>query len=119
MKIQQIIIYAIAAIALSVLIASCRNTASVATQRMPAGALQAGSSVYAQFIQVLKKSPTDNDFSRFASDPSNYDVTVLVNSDHYVYTFSMKPYRGRDVLDGRLFFEASKDGSSVMQTAKP
>ena len=70
-----------------VLLASCAKDAPCPSGGLPAASLKSAGLVYAEFSKRLSSEPRDNDFTKFASDPSNYKVVVTKYNDAFVYTF--------------------------------
>lgn len=100
---------------LVVVLASCARNHASPSKSFPAESLKYASSVYASFAAMLSADPRDNDFTRFAADPSNYDVVIREDGDGFLYEFSLRDYRGRKVLDGNVIYRVSKAGEVKLQ----
>jgi len=92
------------------MLVSCANRNAVPSKDFSAESLRMGGVVYADFEKMLSAEPKDNDFTKFASDPLNYRVIVTDDGDGFIYTFFPKDYHGRQTMDGRVTYRASKDG---------
>jgi hypothetical protein len=79
--------------------------------------LRAGYAALQQFSQDLGARPVKNDFQKFASSPDNYYVSVQENEGSFVYTFTIKSYQNRPVLDGVLAHEVNKSDLKVARTS--
>jgi hypothetical protein len=66
----------------------------------------------------LSKGQSDNDFSKFANNPENYNVSIRDTGDAFVYTFVLKSYHGQAVLDGIGSFTWNKSDGKVTHTSK-
>lgn len=81
-------------------------------------ALRSSPAAYALFEEELDAIKVDNDFTRHAKDPSNYDVAVSETTDDFVYAFSLRPRNGQRILDGRSVYVVSKsDGTPSLRSA--
>lgn len=98
---------------------SCARSDSQGTERIPAVALKGGAAVYSAFIDYLNKGPRDNDFTRFASNPENFTVSIGDRGDKFVYTFILKSYHGDPVLGGPISFSWSKEDGKIERTLRP
>lgn len=81
-------------------VTSCARNESQKLEKIPALALKGGGVIYSNFVAYLNKGPRDNDFTKFASSPENFTVSITDRGDRFVYTFILKPYRGGSVLGG-------------------
>lgn len=88
-------------------------------EKVPALALKAGVAVYSNFVDYLNKEPLDNDFTRFASNPANFTVSIADKSDRLVYTFVLNAYRKGPVLDRPISFSWSKADGKIQRTMRP
>ena len=98
---------------------SCAHNNSQVTEKIPVLALKGGGDVYFNFIDYLNKGPHDNDFTKFASDPENFTVSIIDRGDRFVYTFTLKPYHGGSVLGGPISFSWSKKDGEIKRTLRP
>ena len=90
--------------------ASCAKPITSTGSGVPAESLRMASSVYADFAKMLSTDPKDNEFTKFASDPSNYHVTIVEDESGFIYVFHLDNFHGRPMLDGRVTYRVSKDG---------
>lgn len=98
------------------LISSCSDSSIQFRENFSAGALKGGGIAYEAFSKSLKKGAIDNDFTRFANNPENYDVLVQEDDIKFTYIFVPRPYKGRKkTLDGRSAFIVRKNGWEVSQ----
>lgn len=89
---------------------SCKRFHGPPVSGMPADCLRMASVVYTEFAKTVSSGPKDDEFNKFASDPSNYLVTVIEDGNGCRYSFHLKNYRGRPVIDEGLIYKASNDG---------
>jgi hypothetical protein len=100
-------------------IASCARNNTQEAGKIPAAALEGAGPVYSAFIDYLNKGPHDNDFTRFASNPKNFTVSIKDHGDRFVYTFVISQYRGGPVLDGMISYSWSKGSGKIERTPEP
>jgi hypothetical protein len=98
---------------------SCAHGDSQVTEKIPVVALKGGGVVYSAFIDYLNKGPRDNDFTKFASNPENFTVSILDRGDKIVYTFILKSYHSGPVLGGPISFSWSKKDGKIERTLRP
>lgn len=77
--------------------------------------LRAGCAALERFAEDLQAQPPENDFQRFAASPYSYTVDVQETATAFVFTFAIKPYRGRLVKDGTSAYEVSKGDMKVVK----
>jgi len=69
------------------------------------------------FQKELDAIKADNDFTRRAKDPGNYEVYIAETDDEFIFTFIMRPKKGERILDGRSVYAVSKhDGSGALRS---
>jgi hypothetical protein len=96
---------------------ACAKQNTTASQHISAEALKPAAAVYAKFIDSIHQTPVDNDFVRYASDSKNYDLTIVESSDYYYYSFYLRPYNSRPVLDGRVVFRVQRSNWNIESVA--
>lgn len=104
---------------LALLICVRRKNDEKFMDHLPANALRGGGIAYAILGDLLDKSITDNDFTKFANNPDNYEVVIKEDQDSFTYTFFLKTYRGRPVLDGVITFKVNKKNWKVVRPSRP
>lgn len=92
------------------IVLSCCAKPEVSTSKIPAASLKYASAVYSKFESELRNDPKDNDFVKFASDPRNYNTTIVTGSHSVTFIFTLNPYHGRRALDGRIKYRVSESG---------
>jgi hypothetical protein len=97
---------------------SCSRSGPQETNTIPSTALKGSCAVYSTFSDLLSKGQSDNDFSKFANNPENYNVSIRDTGDAFVYTFVLKSYHGQAVLDGIGSFTWNKSDGKVTHTSK-
>jgi hypothetical protein len=104
--------------AIALACSACSSEAPPArSDRISALALKASPAAYAMFQNELDRTPADNDFTRRAKDPKNYDVRITETSDEFLFAFVMRPERGERILDGRSVYAVSKkDGVATVRS---
>jgi len=83
---------------------------------MSGRALQAACLALERFSTDIKKQPAENDFQKFATSVDNYDVVFRESDRSFSFTFRIKTYRGRLVLDGVSTYEVNKADLEVVKT---
>jgi hypothetical protein len=94
-----------------ILLASCTGSTEPKGNGFPAKALERSSAVYYDFKKMLDAERKDTEPARFAADMINYDVFISEDGRGFIYTFQLKPFHGHAVLDGRVTYLVSGDGS--------
>lgn len=100
-------------------VTSCARGDPQKAEKIPAGALKRGGAIYSNFTAYLNKGQRDNDFTKFASSPENFTVSITDRGDRFVYTFILKPYRGGAVLGGPISFSWFKKDERIERTLRP
>lgn len=95
---------------------SCTRNNAQDVEKIPAVALKGAGAVYSTFTDYLSKGPRDNDFTKFASNPENFTVSIRDRGDKFVYTFVLRPYHGGPVLDGMISYSLSKEDGKIERT---
>jgi hypothetical protein len=98
-------------------ILSCSRHSESVEKNISANALKGGGIAYEAFYKSLDKNISDNDFSKFANDPKNYDVVIKDGGDKFIYYFFPHFYKGRKTLDGRSVFVVNSKDWKVAQLA--
>jgi hypothetical protein len=76
--------------------------------------LRAGCVALERFAKDLQAQRPENDFQRFAAAPDNYTFQERETDDLFVFTFTIKPFQGRPVLDGVSTYEVAKSDMKIV-----
>jgi len=103
---------------LAVTVSACSSESpSTRSGSTSALALRASPAAYPMFQQELDAIKADNDFTRRAKDPGNYEVYIAETGDEFLFTFIMRPKKGERILDNRSVYAVSKnDGSATLRS---
>ncbi|HEX7340478.1 MAG TPA: hypothetical protein VF271_11175 [Rhodanobacteraceae bacterium] len=93
-------------------VSSCEKKEVIVSCGFPSGALSVARPVYIEFSKNLRAEPSEDDFQKFVSNVSNYKVSIGMYEGKYIFSFHLKPYHGRHVIDdrGSFIYIVSKSG---------
>jgi hypothetical protein len=99
------------------MLACSSESPSVRPVAISALALKASPAAYAMFQKELDAIKADNDFTKRAKDPGNYEVYITEADDEFLFTFIMRSKKGERILDGRSVYAVNKnDGSATLRS---